>query len=141
MNENNQNVSTHHTVKVAVFDRVIPPKELSATRPKCTIEELDDSAFLCSSAEHVKQRLNYIVMVSRILTEYVKCMEPLKSEVIQHIAHDHSKEMRKKSHKVSLTILNWVLLDFEHRIILKFFKISKLNVIHLCSSGLFGNNL
>ena len=101
MNENHQNISTHHTAKLAVFNRVKAPEELSGSHPKSTLEELDDSIFICTPAEHVKQRLNYIVIVSRILTEFVKCMKPFESEVIQHIRHQYSKEMRKKSENVS----------------------------------------
>ena len=101
MTEDNQNIDMHHTAKLAVFNRVSPPENLSATRPKYTIDTIPNSEFLCNTAEHVKQRLNYITLVSRIVTKHIKCLEDFSDEVVKHIPHAYSKEMRKKSENVS----------------------------------------
>ena len=48
---------------------------------------------------------NMVVIVSRILTEYISDLAPLSKAVIKHIPHKYSAEMSKKSEVVVLDVL------------------------------------
>ena len=53
--------------------------------------------FLPSVKDQQLQRLNYIVLVSRILVDHLKCFGMLKDVCVRHIPHKYSKEMATKS--------------------------------------------
>ncbi len=48
---------------------------------------------------------NLVVIVSRILTEYISDLAPLSKAVIKHIPHKYSAQMSKKSEVVVLDVL------------------------------------
>ena len=48
---------------------------------------------------------NLVVIVSRILTEYISDLSPLSKAVIKHIPHKYSAQMSKKSEVVVLDVL------------------------------------
>ena len=48
---------------------------------------------------------NMVVIVSRILTEYISDLSPLSKAVTKHIPHKYSTEMSKKSEVVVLDVL------------------------------------
>ena len=99
MTEDNQNIDLHHTAKMAVVSRVCGD-HLSDEKPFIPLSELTHGEFVCSGVDHMKQRLNYMTLVGRIITSNLDCLEDFSSEVIKHIPHDYSKEMSQKSENV-----------------------------------------
>lgn len=73
---------------------------LPANGKKADLLEIKNLQFLPSMEDHQRQRLNYIILVSRMLVEYFDAFEPLKDACIQHIPHKYATEMSKKSTKV-----------------------------------------
>ncbi len=54
--------------------------------------------------QSIKQ--NLIVLVSRTVCKYVKCLQKYTPSVCSHIAHGHSKEMATKSEVIVLDVLH-----------------------------------
>ena len=50
-------------------------------------------------------RDNLLVLVERIITTDIKCLQFLKEEVIKHIIHANSRAMSKKCHMVCQLIV------------------------------------
>ena len=78
---------------------------LRCNGPCCDVLEVSNSNFLPYIKDQKRQRFNYIVLVSRILTQYFDAFGPLKDVCIQHIPHKYSKEMCEKSTKVTFRII------------------------------------
>lgn len=77
-------------------------RETGQTADLCTIPW---KTFLPSSKdiEHVKR--NMVVLVSRLLTKYIKDLLPLSRSVPQHISHQYTEEMSRRSEVAVLDIL------------------------------------
>ncbi len=54
--------------------------------------------------QSIKQ--NLIVLVSRTVCKYIKCLQKYAPSVCSHIAHAHSKEMATKSEAIVLDVLH-----------------------------------
>lgn len=100
MTETNQNIDTHDTAVSFVPNRV-NCEVLDATQPRNELTEFDNAKFLCCPEEHRVQRENYIVLVERIITSDIKCLQFLHGVATKHISHKHAREMSKKCHMVS----------------------------------------
>ena len=90
------NKSLHWTHQFAVLDRALPMIENKEVKQKMQlIDLLPDS--------QVQQKLIYrmAVLVSRVVTKYLKSFKPFKNVVLYHIPHTYTKEMSSKSESVS----------------------------------------
>ncbi|XP_074619605.1 uncharacterized protein LOC141878531 [Acropora palmata] len=94
-----------HWVNHKMFINRVHGNSLPCNGPRCDLSEVSNSNFLPSIKDQKRERFNYIVLVSRILTQYFDAFEPLKDVCIQHIPHKYSKEMCEKSTKVPLGII------------------------------------
>lgn len=99
MTEENQNIDTHECAIGFVPNRV-SNNALSMDRPQESIKDLDNGILLYSREEYDLHRENLLVLVERIITADIKCLQFFKSIVIKHILHAHSREMAKKCHMV-----------------------------------------
>ena len=64
------------------------------------------SSFFLPSAEDIQcVKNNLVILVSRVLTQYIKELQPLSKVVPKHIMHEYSAEMSKKSEVVVLDVL------------------------------------
>ncbi len=60
-----------------------------------------------ASSEDITQlKANLVVLVSRVLCKYIKCLQKYTATVASHIPHIHSKEMAKKTDVVVLDVLH-----------------------------------
>lgn len=102
MTMSNQKTSHHWVNHKMVMNRVSGINTLKKSQPD--LLDIPNQSFMPTISEMENQRLDYIVLVSRMLVEYFTALSPLKDIVIQHIPHKHSKEMSKKSTKVNIFI-------------------------------------
>jgi hypothetical protein len=57
---------------------------------------MSSSSFLPSAEDIQRVKNNLVVLVSGILTKYIKELQPLSKVVPKHIMHEYSAEMSKK---------------------------------------------
>ena len=62
--------------------------------------DVPNVTFLPSPGEMQEQRLDYIILVSRILVDHFSVLDPFKDVAVQHMPHKYMKEMSQKSVKV-----------------------------------------
>ena len=67
-----------------------------------TIMDLDNGKFLPDKTEHIKQRQNYVDLVSRIIVDNIDCLNFLQQHVVRHIRHKYWKEVAKPTEVVSI---------------------------------------
>lgn len=94
MIEDHQNKDIHlvkHNVHV-VFHRV-SGNQLPDDKPICNIADFEYAKLPPSLSDHTWQRLDYVTLIERVLTNNLPCLASYQSEVTQHIPHQHSKEM------------------------------------------------
>ncbi|XP_066935089.1 uncharacterized protein [Clytia hemisphaerica] len=104
MTEEHQNIDIHHTAKMAVMHRV-NCNHLNDTKPATALSELDHEAFICKASDHTKQRLNYMTLISRIITSSIPALEPFSKFVVNHTPHQYAEEMSKKSESIFLGLI------------------------------------
>ena len=90
---------------LAVKARIPPPPPLPDFSPP-DLCKLEPSYFLPSPADVSAIRINLTVLVSRILTKYIKVLQSQKRSVTAHIPHVHSAEMAQRSDIVVLDVLH-----------------------------------
>ena len=94
------NQSIHWTHQYAIKDRVIDRMLESRQRqkPVCDIQlaELLPDAKTC-----VRLQKRWSVLVSRVVTSYLKEFKFLQRRVVRHIPHQYSQQMSQKSDIVS----------------------------------------
>ena len=74
---------------------------ISKANPKAPIEDVPNITFLPDVDDHNTQRLNYIILISRILVSYFDCFAPFQDVCVYNIPHKYSMEQATKSVKVS----------------------------------------
>ncbi len=101
--------SDHHETLMHMFSifavkaRVSPPAIADLSRPMLYTETVE--CFLPSKEDIVVIQGDLEVLVSRVLCDYIKGLEKLKSLVTKHIPHTYSEEMAAKSEVVVLDVL------------------------------------
>jgi hypothetical protein len=100
MTMTSQNRDIHWVNHVMIENRV-SGNHLSSKGPKADIHDIPNIVFLPSVVDQRQQRLNYTVLVSRILSDYFDAFAEFKDVCVKHIPHKYSKEMSEKSDKVS----------------------------------------
>ena len=89
-----------HWVNHLMFVNKVSGNLLSNDSPRQDLQTVSNITFLPSASDQLRQRYNYIVLISRILVEYFDSLQPLKNACIQHMPHKYTEEMSKKSIKV-----------------------------------------
>ena len=105
MTMSNQKTSHHWVNHKMVINRVSGMNTLKKSPPD--LQDISNQSFMPTIPEMQTQRMDYIVLVSRMLVEYFTALSPFKDIVIQHIPHKYSKEMSKKSTKVN-NFINYI---------------------------------
>ena len=90
------NRSIHWTHQFAVLDRVQEPG-LNDSKSQKSVKDLQFRELLpdCDVQKNLMTR--WAVIVSRIVTKYLKPFSFLKKRVVRHIPHPYSKEMAQRS--------------------------------------------
>lgn len=104
------NTSLHWIHHVAVEDRV-PIYQLSRDKPVHSVMDYDIGKSLPGPDIQAHLRLEFIILGSRIFTQYLSAFQPLSSVVIKHIPHQYSAEMTEPSIHASLdknTVLKYI---------------------------------
>jgi hypothetical protein len=96
MTEQNKDV---HWVNHAMVENRVSGNHLSTEKEK-DILDIPNLQFLPSVDDQRRQRVNYIVLVSRMLVDYFEAFAVFKDVCVRHIPHKYSKEMSVKSSKV-----------------------------------------
>ena len=105
LRSDNRSELKHMFSLLAVKGRVTPPPRPSHFVP-VSLTSLPVSHFLPSESDVSAVRQNLIVLVSRVLCQYIKCLNSQKRSVVTHIPHVHSSEMATKSEVVVLDVLH-----------------------------------
>ena len=71
-----------------------------STEEEKDILDIPNIKFLPSVDDQRRQRMNYVVLVSRILLDYFDSFSVFKDVCVHHIPHRYSQEMSVKSRKV-----------------------------------------
>lgn len=98
MTMSQQNMDVHWTNHSMVENRV-SGNHLSSERTK-DILDVPNIQFLPSVDDQRRQRVNYIILVSRILVDHFDAFNVFKGVCIRHIPHKYNKELSAKSNKV-----------------------------------------
>lgn len=98
-----ENTSIHWIHHIAVEDRV-PIYQLSRDKPFQTVMDYDIFKSLPNADTQKNMRLEFIVLGSRILTQYLHAFRTLSDAVVRHIPHRYSTEMSAPSVHVSANL-------------------------------------
>ncbi|XP_067021001.1 uncharacterized protein [Acropora muricata] len=91
MTEENQNKDLHWVNHVKITNRV-SGNHLPDDKPTLnSVMTLDNCKVIPSVPDHISQRVNYIVLIERILTEEIACLSFCTDVVAGHIPHRHSR--------------------------------------------------
>ena len=96
------NKSIHWIHHIAVEDRVPTTTHLSGDKPKQSIKDFDIGNSLPGHETQDQMRREFIVLGSRILTQYLDAFKPLAAVVVHHIPHQYSDVMLEASTHVSI---------------------------------------
>ena len=102
--------SDHHGSMVHMYSILAgrsrtPADHLRSSGCVCQLSELPASSFLPTPEDFAEVKKNLIVLVSRIITEYIDSLTLFSKAVPQHIQHQFSKEMAIKSEVIVLDVL------------------------------------
>ena len=82
-----------------------PAPELQHTGHLSDLNEIPDETFLPHKQDIEDVKSNLVILVGRILVEYIPALSFLSKVVPKHILHRYSKEMAKKSEVIVLDVL------------------------------------
>jgi hypothetical protein len=99
--QENKNRSIHWTHQYAILNRVQDPSLDNKHSQKPTtsiqfVEILPDQQVQANLLE------NFAVLISRVVTKYLKHFQPLRDVVVHQIPHQYDKEMTTRSNIVSI---------------------------------------
>ena len=83
----------------------IPPNTLSYTGHVSSLTTIPAKEFLPIEDDFINVQQNLIIIVSRMLTQYIKGLSVFAKAVPQHIQHQYSTEMGRKSEVIVLDVL------------------------------------
>ena len=89
-----------HWVNHQMVENRVSGAMLDSSAPKANLLDVCKLKFLPSMGDQKCQRLNYIILCSRILADYFDVLAPLADACIQHIPHKYSNELSQKTKKV-----------------------------------------
>ncbi len=94
-----------HMFSLLVGRSRTPAPLLPHTGVLSKLSEVPVDFFLPTSADIVKVKANLVVIVSRVLTQYIHGLAPFSKAVTKHILHQYSDEMSQKSEVYVLDVL------------------------------------
>ena len=101
MTESHKDPDLHFCSYMSTENRV-SGNHLSDQQPIADIMDMANEKVLPSQLDHSKQRNDYVVLVSRYITEEIDCLKFLKGVTTPHIRHQYSDESKLKTETVSL---------------------------------------
>ena len=99
MTQSQKDPDLHFCTHMSTENRV-SGNHLSDGRPIADIMGMENGVVIPSEVDNTKQRCDYIVLVSRYITEELQCLKFLSNATIPHIQHQYSHEMKKKTETV-----------------------------------------
>ena len=99
MTMSSQNSDLHWVSRKMVKNRV-SGDDFDSTKPAADIMTVKNLKYLPTLADNERQRMDYIILTSRILTKYFDVLKPFEDVCVMHIPHKYSKELSKKSEKI-----------------------------------------
>jgi len=97
------NRSLHWTHQFAMKEKVANP-DCESSQPQKSVKQLSLVELLPSKSVQDNMVWQWAILVSRVITTYLKPFQAFSQYVIYHIPHIYSKEMSAKSEIVSTTI-------------------------------------
>lgn len=94
------NKSLHWTHQYAMEEKITNPMHES-TKPQKSVSDLQLIELLPSKNVQENLTWQWSILVSRVITTYLKPFQQFSQDVIRHIPHIYSKEMERKSKIVS----------------------------------------
>ena len=94
-----------HWVNHQMVENRVSGAMLDSSAPKANLLDFCNLKFLPSMEDQKCQRLNYIILCSRILVDYFQFLAPLADACIQHIPHKYSNELSQKTKKVCFRLV------------------------------------
>ena len=94
-----------HMYSVLAAKSRLPTLQLERHGHVADLMTIPWKSFLPSSADVQAVKDNLVILVSRILTNYIKDLSPLSKSVPQHIKHKYTQELSKQSDVVVLDVL------------------------------------
>jgi len=70
--------------------------------PICDIGTLENGKCVPNQTDHQKQRKNYVVLVTQILTANIQCLRHLEEAVTKHTTYRYQKETAQATDTVSI---------------------------------------
>ena len=96
-----QNTDVHWINQIMVENRVSDNCLSTNDKNPSNICHIPNISFFPSIKDHKQQRLNYIILVSRIMVEHFDAFSVFKDVCIWNMLHKYSKAMSKKSTQVN----------------------------------------
>ena len=111
-----------HMYGVLIGKSRTPAPVLSHSGQISKLSEVPSSDFLPTSEDVSKVKDNLVIIISRVLTQYIEGLIPFSKSILKHIPHEYSTEMSKKSEVVVLDVLmknetkhaDMIAIDHEH---------------------------
>ena len=100
--KSHQNKSLHWIHSFAVKNRVIPSSNLDDFKPQKQVKDLEMVDILPSQDEQAYIKSNMIILVFRVICQYLTAYKEFTSAVIHHIPHEFSSQMKQKSEQVKI---------------------------------------
>jgi hypothetical protein len=94
------NQSIHLTHQYGIRDRVID-RTLETSQKQKPVDKVQLSSLLPDEATCLRLQKRWAVLVSRVVTTYLKEFQSINSHVLWHIPHKYSTQMEQKSEIVS----------------------------------------
>ena len=101
MTEDHQNTDCYHVTAMSTANRV-PGTRLSTETPQSGLLEMENGNCLPTALDNAKQGDNYVKFVERIIVNNILCLGYLANECTNHIPHQYSSDMIKKTDTVSM---------------------------------------
>ena len=94
-----------HMYSVLIGKSRTPAPALSHSGHVSKLSEVPSTNFLPTCEDVSKVKANLVIIISRVLTQYIKSLTPFSKAIPKHIPHEYSTEMSKKSEVVVLDVL------------------------------------
>ena len=94
-----------HMYSMLVGRSRTPAVDLPRTGEVASLMSLPSSSFLPTAHDVQCVKSNLVIIVSRLLTQYIPQLSPLSKSIPKHILHKYSSQMLRKSDVVVLDVL------------------------------------
>ena len=94
-----------HMYSTLVAHSRLPALDLCQTGQIADLSTIPWKSFLPSEDDVAHVKSNLVILVARVLTQYIKELAPLSRSVPQHIAHQYTEQMSRRSEVAVLDVL------------------------------------